>query len=143
MRTYCYSTDVGYASGHVYESGHIKVWWRVDINVEWQSGVTVPNAHVTMVADYDNRTYRELETAGVVTRLDLELARESLGVLLARMEEGRASLREVEAGRYLENEKWIAFYDARRALELARYQLLRRTGGLLALFQGQATRSPD
>ena len=58
----CYSTDVGYASGHVYESGHIKVWWRVDIDVEWQSGVTVPNAHVTMVADYDNRTYRELET---------------------------------------------------------------------------------
>lgn len=89
------------------------------------------------------REVKQAETAGEVTRLDLELARENLGVLLARMEEGRASLREVEAGRYLENEKWIAFYDARRALELARYQLLRRTGGLLALFQGQATRSPD
>jgi hypothetical protein len=58
----CYATDVGYASGHVYISGHIKVWWRVDIDVQWQSGSTVPYAHVVMASDYDNRTYRELDT---------------------------------------------------------------------------------
>ncbi|MCK5253719.1 MAG: right-handed parallel beta-helix repeat-containing protein, partial [Thermoplasmata archaeon] len=58
----CYSTDVGYASGHVYIDGHIKVWWRVDIDVEWQSGVTVSYAHVVLTSDDDNRTYRELDT---------------------------------------------------------------------------------
>jgi len=75
---------------------------------------------------------RQAETAVEVARLDLEVARENLGVLLARLEEGRASLTEVEAARYVENEKWIAFYDAHHALELARYELLERTGGLLA-----------
>ncbi|UCC92259.1 MAG: right-handed parallel beta-helix repeat-containing protein [Thermoplasmata archaeon] len=58
----CYATTVGYASGHVYISGHIKVWWRIDIDVEWQSGSTVPYAKVVMASDYDNRTYRDLET---------------------------------------------------------------------------------
>lgn len=58
----CYSTSVGYASGHVYVNGHIKVWWRVDIDVEWQSGIPVPNAHVVMTSDQDNRTYKELDT---------------------------------------------------------------------------------
>jgi hypothetical protein len=58
----CYSTNVGYASGHVYETGHIKVWWRVDIDVKWQSGVAVPRAHVVLTSDTDNRTYREMDT---------------------------------------------------------------------------------
>jgi hypothetical protein len=58
----CYATEVGYASGHVYTEGHIKVWWRVDIDVQWQSGSTVPYAHVVLASDYDNRTYRELDT---------------------------------------------------------------------------------
>ena len=75
------------------------------------------------------------ETAAGVARQDLELARENLGLLLARMEEGRASLPEVEAARYLENEKWLAFYEARYALEAARYRLLGETGALLAQFR--------
>jgi hypothetical protein len=58
----CYATEVGYASGHVYINGHIKVWWRVDVDVQWQSGSTVPYAHVVMASDADNRTYRELDT---------------------------------------------------------------------------------
>ncbi len=77
---------------------------------------------------------RKAETALDVARLDLEVARDDLGVLLARMEEGRASLKEVEAARYLENEKWIAFYDAHHTVEIARYRLLCQTGGLLAAF---------
>ena len=78
---------------------------------------------------------RIAETAAGVARQDLELARENLGLLLARMEEGRASLPEVEAARYLENEKWLAFYEARYALEAARYRLLGETGALLAQFR--------
>ncbi|MCW5981609.1 MAG: TolC family protein [Bryobacteraceae bacterium] len=81
------------------------------------------------------RDVRKAEAAAEVARLDLDLAREDVGVLLARMEEGRASLRDVEAARYLENEKWIAFHAARQQLELARYSLLRQTGALLAQFR--------
>ncbi len=58
----CYATEVGYASGHVYISGHIKVWWRVDIDVQWQSGVPVPRAHVVLESDQDERTYKEMDT---------------------------------------------------------------------------------
>ncbi len=75
---------------------------------------------------------QQAETSLKVARLDLEVARDELGILLARMEEGRAPLQEVEAARFIENEKWIAFHAANHSLELARYRLLSHTGGLLA-----------
>lgn len=81
------------------------------------------------------RLYQEVkqaESARDVARLDLEVAREQLSVLLARMEEGRASLRDVERARLAEDEKWIGFLDANYALETARLNLLKLTGGLLA-----------
>ena len=58
----CYDTSVGYISGLVYQSGHIKVWWRVDIDVKWQSGVTVNKAHVLLASDYDGTVYKEMDT---------------------------------------------------------------------------------
>jgi outer membrane protein TolC len=75
---------------------------------------------------------REAEAAGEVARLDLEVAREQVSVILAQMEEGRASLRQLEEARFQESEKWIAFYEARYALELARLSLAAHTGDLLA-----------
>ena len=72
------------------------------------------------------------ETGKTVTRADLDLARESLSLLLAQMAEGRASLRQVEEARFLEDEKWIAFYDAQFSGERARLNLLRQTGELTA-----------
>ncbi|NOQ53790.1 MAG: hypothetical protein GQ558_04195, partial [Thermoplasmata archaeon] len=58
----CYDTSVGYISGLVYQSGHIKVWWRVDIDVKWQSGVTVNRAHVVLASDHDGTVYKEMDT---------------------------------------------------------------------------------
>lgn len=78
---------------------------------------------------------RKAETSRDVSRVDLDLARESLSVLLAQMGEGRASLRQVEEARFQEDEKWIAFYDAQFASEKARLNLLRETGDLLASLQ--------
>jgi len=75
---------------------------------------------------------RLAETAAEVARQDLELARERVGLVLARFEEGRASLSDVEQARYVENEKWLAYFEARYALEAARYRLLERTGELVA-----------
>jgi len=82
------------------------------------------------------QSYQQLEnakTAAEVARLDLEVAREQLSILLARMQEGRVSMREVEGARYTENEKWIAFLNAQYAVERAAYELAWRTGSLMGL----------
>jgi outer membrane protein TolC len=78
---------------------------------------------------------RKAETAREVARLDLEVARDQVSVLLAQMNEGRASLRQVEEARFGEDEKWIAFYDAQYAAEKAAWDLLRQTGNLMAALQ--------
>jgi len=70
--------------------------------------------------------------AAEVARLDLEVAREQLSVNLARMQEGRLTLREVEEARIIENRKWIAFYDAQYTVEKANWSVLHLTGDLLA-----------
>jgi outer membrane protein TolC len=78
---------------------------------------------------------RQAETAREVARLDLEFARDELSVLLSKMEEGRASLRQIEEARFAEDEKWSAFLDSHYTVELARLDLLKQTGGLLAALQ--------
>jgi outer membrane protein TolC len=87
------------------------------------------------IAMDSRRLYRQVkqaETGLDVARLDLEVARDDLSLLLARMEEGRTSLREVEQARLAEDEKWMAFIDANYTLETAKLNLLHETGDLLA-----------
>jgi outer membrane protein TolC len=87
-----------------------------------------------ITADID-QAYRDLERADrgrALRRAALELAREDLSVLLAQADEGRASMAQVEAARAKEQEAWIAYYDAQHALELARLNLRRLTGTVLA-----------
>jgi outer membrane protein TolC len=78
------------------------------------------------------RTVRRSETAAEVARLDLDAAREQISVYLAQMQEGRVTLRQVEEARVVENDKWIAFYDAQYALEKAKWNVLRLTGEVVA-----------
>ena len=78
------------------------------------------------------RDEKKARTSAEVARLDLEVAREQLSILLAQMQEGRAPLRQVEEARVVENDKWIAFYDAQYGVERARWNLLRLSGSLLA-----------
>ena len=77
------------------------------------------------------REVRKAGTAAEVARLDLDVAREQLSVTLAQMQEGRATLTQVEQARLTENDKWIAFYDAQYNVERAGWNLLRLSGGLL------------
>ncbi len=89
----------------------------------------------TRISQDIGRTYQDLhtaETAAEVARLDLDVTREQTAVLLAQLEEGRASLRQVEESRFAESEKWIAYYESRSNLEKARFSLLRQTGTLMA-----------
>ena len=78
---------------------------------------------------------KQAEGSRDVARLDLEVARDQLSVLLAQMEEGRASLRQVEEARLAEDDKWMAFIDSNYTVETARLNLLRQTGELLASLQ--------
>lgn len=82
-----------------------------------------------------HQSYQDIHKTDIARELaqaDLDLARSQLSVLLAQMNEGRASLRQVEEARFNENEKWIAFYDAQFNAERARFNVLRQTGELTA-----------
>ncbi len=75
------------------------------------------------------------EMARNVARLDLDVAREQLSILLAQADEGRASVRDVEQARIDENDKWIAYYEAHNNLERVKLNLLKETGNLMAALQ--------
>lgn len=75
---------------------------------------------------------QKARTARDVARLELDVAREQLSILLAQMQEGRASLRQVEEARSLEMARWMGLYEAEAGIERARLQLLKLTGGILA-----------
>ncbi|HYA17893.1 MAG TPA: TolC family protein [Bryobacteraceae bacterium] len=85
-----------------------------------------------------HQSYQEVQKADIARQLaqaDLDLARSQLSVVLALMDEGRATLSQVEEARFAENEKWIAFYDAEFGVERARLSVLRQTGELRAALQ--------
>ncbi len=89
----------------------------------------------TQIAIRARRQYqqvRQAEAVREVARLDLEVAREQLSVLLAQMEEGKVALRQVEEARVAEDDKWLAFLDSNYTLETARMNLLGQTGDLVA-----------
>ncbi len=99
--------------------------------------VEMANARNRIATDLQQswRDVHRAEGAANLARLDLDLAREQLSVDLAQMAEGRLTLREVEEARVAEDQKWIAFYDAEYALEKARWNVLRLTGGLVSSIQ--------
>lgn len=78
---------------------------------------------------------KKAESAREVARLDLDVAREQVSVLLAQSSEGRAPQQVVDQSRLSEQEKWIAFYEAQHAVETARMNLLHQTGTIVAALQ--------
>jgi outer membrane protein TolC len=95
--------------------------------------VELMNARNRLAGDLQ-QSFRDVHKAqgtARLTQLDLDVAREQLSVDLAQMQEGRLTMRDVEQARVVENQKWIAFYDAQYALEKARWNVLRLTGELV------------
>ncbi|OFW44901.1 MAG: hypothetical protein A3J28_02270 [Acidobacteria bacterium RIFCSPLOWO2_12_FULL_60_22] len=70
-----------------------------------------------------------------VARLELELARRSVDVVLARLEEGRASRLEVEQARIEESQGWVSLLQTEYRAETARIELLRVTGEIRSVFR--------
>lgn len=75
---------------------------------------------------------RDAEAYREVAKLDLEVAREQTGILLAQVEEGRAGLKALEEARIAEQDRWVAYDEACYELEKARLEVLRRAGRLTA-----------
>lgn len=90
------------------------------------------------IASDIDQSYRDVqraeETRGL-HRAMLDSAREDLSILLVQSDEGRATLAQVEAARAKEQEEWIRYYDAQRVVEVAKLNVRRTTGTLLASLQ--------
>jgi outer membrane protein len=81
------------------------------------------------------RSFQEVkraESGRDFAREDLDVARDQVSVDLAQNDEGRLPMAAVEQARALEQEKWLAYYEAQHAVEVARLNVLRDTGTLLA-----------
>ena len=81
------------------------------------------------------RLVREAELGGEVARLELQLAQENVRVLQAQFDQGRGSLKDLEAAHIEENDKWLAFLDANYSRQQAQLELLRTTGQLAQVLQ--------
>jgi outer membrane protein len=81
------------------------------------------------------RLVREAELSGDVARLELQLAQENVRVSQAQFDQGRGSLKDLEAAHIEENDKWLAFLDANYARQQAQLDLLRSTGQLAQVLQ--------
>jgi outer membrane protein len=68
-----------------------------------------------------------------LAKLDLDVARDQIAIHLAQLEEGKATRRQVEESRFLEAEKWLAYWDAQYLYDRARISLLAATGSLMTL----------
>jgi outer membrane protein len=81
------------------------------------------------------RDFQQSEKAEQIrnlSRMQLDLAREQLNVLLAQFNEGRIPMSRVEQARAEESDRWIALYDSEAQVTRAKLAILRETGMLLA-----------
>ncbi len=81
------------------------------------------------------RLVREAELSGEVARLELQLAQENVRVLQATFDEGRGSLKDLEAAHIEENDRWLAFLDANYSRQQTQLELLHTTGQLAQVLQ--------
>jgi outer membrane protein len=76
--------------------------------------------------------WKKAQSIRDLARMQLDLAREDLTVLLAQNGEGRVPMSRVEQARLEEGDRWLAFYDAEAQVVRAKLAILRQTGSLLA-----------
>ncbi len=92
-------------------------------------------ARISGDIDQSYRDVKKAERTRNLNRAALDLAREDLSVVLVQSDEGRATLAQVEAARAKEQEEWLLYYDSQRVVELARLNVRKNTGTILAGLQ--------
>lgn len=78
---------------------------------------------------------RELDASRDVASLDYKLAQETVDQENARLQQGQATLSDVEQAQLDENEKFVEYIDANFADQKAQITLLQATGQLAKVFQ--------
>lgn len=94
--------------------------------------VQAARSRITLDTERSYQDWKKAQTSAEVARLDLDVAREQVSVLLAQLGEGRVPQQSVDQARLAEQEKWIALYDAQNAATRARFAILRQTGALVS-----------
>ncbi len=77
--------------------------------------------------------WKKAENIRDLSRLQLDLAREELTVLLAKQGEGQVPMSRVEQARLEESNRWIALYEAETQVTRTKLAIFRETGTLLAV----------
>jgi outer membrane protein len=90
---------------------------------------------VRLQAQQSTRESRELEAGREVARLDLKVAQQNLDIVQARLDEGKATLGDVEQARLEESDKWTAFLDSDLAWQKSQLKILEATGELAKVLQ--------
>lgn len=90
---------------------------------------------VRLEATQSTRQSRELQASREVARLDLKVAQENADILQAELDQGKATLADVEQARLDENDKWATFLDADVAWQESELKILQATGQLAKVLQ--------
>jgi outer membrane protein TolC len=82
--------------------------------------------------DQAYRTLAKAEKTRNLRRDSIEITQEDARVLLVQQTEGRATMAQIETARAEEQRAWRAYYEAQRVVDLARLDIQRATGTILA-----------
>jgi len=102
---------------------------------EAEQALSNKRQRVRIQSQQTSRESGELDASREVARLDLKLAQGTLQLTQAKLDEGKATLRDIEQARLDEGDKWMAFLDADLAWERSQLNILRATGQLAKVLQ--------
>ena len=97
--------------------------------------LTNKRAELTAEVRQKTRRVREMDASKEVARLELLLAQQNVAVLQAQFSEGKLSLPNMEKARLDENDKWMAYLDAKFQRQQAQLDLLKAAGQLDKVWQ--------
>jgi outer membrane protein TolC len=97
--------------------------------------LTNKRAELTAEVRQKTRRVREMDASKEVARLELQLAQQNVAVLQAQFSEGKLSLPNMEKARLDENDKWMAYLDAKFQRQQAQLDLLKAAGQLDKVWQ--------
>jgi outer membrane protein TolC len=100
-----------------------------------QAALENKRSEVSADVRHKARQTKAMDMNREVARLELALAQDNLQVTQAQYQQGRISIRDMEAAQLEENDKWLAFLDADFARQQAQLDLLSTTGQVAALLQ--------
>jgi outer membrane protein len=100
-----------------------------------QSAFDARRGEVSLDVRQKMRQRRETDAAREVARLELELAQQNTAVVQSQFNQGRSTLRDLEAAQLEQNDKWLAFLDSDFTRQQAQLALMKVTGQVAQLAQ--------